>query len=109
MKTVLSTKMLSLSQKELFLNSGLGLVEYDALKIEFLDVKIPLDHTNYIFTSKNTVKVFLKQTDGLDRSKFHAFCVGDKTRSLLEENGVTVVESTQYASELGKIIVENYQ
>jgi len=109
MKTVLSTKILTPSQKELFLHSGLGLVEYDALKIEFLNVKIPLGHTNYIFTSKNTVQVFLKQTDGLDRSKFHAFCVGDKTRSLLEENGVTVVESTQYASELGKIIVENYQ
>ena len=63
MKTVLSTKMLSPSQKELFLNSGLGLVEYDALKIEQLDVKIPFTHSNYIFTSKNAVKAFLKQTN----------------------------------------------
>ena len=38
--------MLSLAQKELFLNSGLGLVEYDALKIELVDVRIPLDQVN---------------------------------------------------------------
>ncbi len=108
MKTVLSTKILSPSQKELFLNSGLGLVEYNALSIEFLEDKIPLEHKNYVFTSQNTVKVFIKQTEGLDRSGFRAFCVGDKTRSLLEDNGVLVVESTQYASELGKVIAQNY-
>ena len=80
MKTVLSTKMLSLPQKELFLNSGLGLVEYDALKIELLDVEIPFDCQNYIFTSKNAVKAFLNQTKGLDYSKFNIFCVGGKTK-----------------------------
>ena len=71
MKTVLSTKMLSPSQKELFLNSGLGLVEYDALKIEQLDVKIPFTHSNYIFTSKkidkqiknNTINVSINKTN----------------------------------------------
>lgn len=109
MKTVLSTKILSPSQKELFLNSGLGLVEYNALSIEFLEDKIPLEHKNYVFTSQNTVKVFIKQTEGLDRAGFRAFCVGDKTRSLLEDNGVLVVESTQYASELGKVIAQNYR
>ncbi|MCR9227790.1 MAG: uroporphyrinogen-III synthase [Flavobacteriaceae bacterium] len=109
MKTVLSTKMLSLSQKELFLNSGLGLVEYDALKIELLDVKIPLDHSNYIFTSKNAVNAFLKQTDGLDRSGFNAFCVGGKTKALLEDNGLKVMAMHEYASELAKHIVESHK
>ena len=109
MKTVLSTKMLSLSQKELFLNSGLGLVEYDALKIEFLNVKIPLDYTNYIFTSKNAVKAFLKQTKELDIPKFNTFCVGEKTKALLEENGLKVVEIAENASELAENIIKRHQ
>ena len=108
MKTVLSTKILTPSQKELFLNSGLGLVEYDALKIEFLDVKIPLDHQNYVFTSQNSVKVFLDQSKGMDLSDFHIFCVGEKTRSLLESNGLEVVKMTDYASDLGDFIVKNH-
>lgn len=108
MKTVLSTKILTPSQKELFLNSGLGLVEYDALKIEFLDTKIPLDHQNYIFTSRNAVHAFLQQTKGLDRSPFRCFCVGEKTKSLLEYNGVQVTQMIEYASDLGQFIVENH-
>ena len=44
MKTVLSTKILNASQKELFLNSNLGLVEYNAIKIEFLDTTIPFQY-----------------------------------------------------------------
>ena len=109
MKTVLSTKILTPSQKELFLNSGLGLVEYDALKIEFLKVEIPLDYSNYIFTSKNAVKAFLEQSESLDLSQFSAFCVGEKTKALLEENGLQVVEMAENASELAEILVEKYQ
>ncbi len=109
MKTVLSTKILTPSQKELFLNSGLGLVEYDALKIDFLKVKIPLDYCNYIFTSKNAVKAFLDQTEHLDKSKFNAFCVGLKTKSLLEENGLKLREMAENASELAQIIAKRYQ
>ncbi|MER3319363.1 MAG: uroporphyrinogen-III synthase [Allomuricauda sp.] len=109
MKTVLSTKMLSLSQKELFLNSGLGLVEYDALKIEFLDVEIPFDYQNYIFTSKNAVKAFLNQTKGLDYSKLNIFCVGEKTKALLEENELKVVEIAENASELAENIIKRHQ
>lgn len=109
MKTVLSTKMLSLPQKELFLNSGLGLVEYDALKIELLDVKIPLDFVNYIFTSKNAVHAFLKQAMHSDPSRFNAFCVGEKTKGLLETNGVKVVEMAQNALDLAEILVKKHQ
>ena len=109
MKTVLSTKILTPSQKELFLNSGLGLVEYDALKIEFLNVKIPLDCVNYIFTSKNAVKAFLNQTKDLNKTKFNAFCVGEKTKSILVENGLKVVAMAEYASELAKNIVKRNQ
>jgi len=109
MKTVLSTKILTPSQKELFLNSGLGLVEYDALQIEFLDIEIPLHHQNYIFTSKNAVKAFLRQTEGLDKSKFNAFCVGEKTKALLEKNGLKVIEIAENASDLAHFITKNHE
>ena len=108
MKTVLSTKILTPSQKELFLNSGLGLVEYDALQIEMLDVEIPLDFQNYIFTSKNAVKAFLTQVEGTDFSKFRAFCVGEKTASFLTEESIEVVETAENASSLAEKILENH-
>ncbi|WP_228236779.1 uroporphyrinogen-III synthase [Allomuricauda sp. M10] len=108
MKTVLSTKILTPSQKELFLNSGLGLVEYDALQIEFLNVDIPLDFQNYIFTSKNAVKAFLKQTKGCDVSNIRVFCVGEKTAAFLAEANIEVVENAENASSLAEKIVENH-
>ncbi|WP_036381242.1 uroporphyrinogen-III synthase [Muricauda sp. MAR_2010_75] len=109
MKTVLSTKILTPSQKELFLNSGLGLVEYDALKIDFLNVEIPLNYSNYIFTSKNAVKAFLNQVKPSNLSKFNVFCVGEKTKILLKENGLNVVKMAENALELGKNILKNHK
>ncbi len=109
MKTVLSTKILTPSQKELFLNSGLGLVEYDALKIDFLDVEIPLNYGNYIFTSKNAVKAFLNRVNPSNWPNFNAFCVGEKTKALLEENGLNVIKMTENALELGQNIAKNHK
>ena len=109
MKTVLSTKILTPAQKELFLNSGLGLVEYNALKIEFLNVEIPLNYTNYIFTSKNSVKAFLQQTEGSDLSNLNTFCVGEKTERFLEENGLNVAKTAENSSELADFIVKNHK
>lgn len=109
MKTVLSTKILSPSQKELFLNSGLGLVEYNALKIEFLNLTIPLHYQNHIFTSKNAVKAFLRHSKKIGTSDYKAFCVGEKTKAILEENDIKVIKNTENASDLGDFIVKNHQ
>lgn len=109
MKTLLSTKVLSPSQKELLLNTGLGLVEYNALEIEPLEVEIPLDWKNLIFTSQNAVKVFLAQTQGGDLGRFKAFCVGEKTAGLLKSNGMEVVQVCDYAAELGAQILKAHR
>ncbi|KQC30493.1 uroporphyrinogen-III synthase [Flagellimonas eckloniae] len=109
MKTALSTKILSPSQKELFLNSGLGLVEYNALKIEFLDTLIPLHYQNYIFTSKNAVKAFLNHSKKTDHSNCNAFCVGEKTKTILEENDIKIIKTTENASDLADFIVKNHK
>ncbi|TMU54936.1 uroporphyrinogen-III synthase [Flagellimonas algicola] len=104
MKTVLSTKVLSHSQKELFLNSGIGLVEYNALKFNFLEVDIPQHITHLIFTSKNAVRAFLDQTPQLQVSNYSVFCVGEKTKLLLEKNYLNVVKMAENASELAHFI-----
>jgi len=108
MKTVLSTKILTQPQRELFLNSGLGLVEYNAIHIDFLDVPIPLDHPNYIFTSKNAVKAFLRQSKNKKLPKLNAFCVGTNTKSFLEANGFTVLKTADNAATLATLIVQDH-
>ncbi|WP_136467850.1 DUF559 domain-containing protein [Flagellimonas onchidii] len=107
--TILSTKILTPSQKELLLNSGLGFVEYNALEIEFLDIEIPTNYSNYIFTSKNAVKAFLSHFDDTNFLEYRAFCVGEKTKSILEENGLNVVKMAQNASELADFITKNHK
>lgn len=109
MKTLLSTKILSPSQKELLLNSGLGLVEYNALDIETLEVEIPLEPKNLIFTSQNAVRPFLERTRGMDRSPFRTFCVGEKTARLLEAHGLGPVKACDYAAQLGPYLVEHHR
>ena len=113
MKTVLSTRILTLSQKELLLNSGIGFVEYDALHISMLDFKIPHNAEHVIVTSKNGAKSFLKAFEGnttnLSKETMRFYCVGDKTKSFLEDSGFLVSETASNASELGNLIVSKYK
>ncbi|WP_232778293.1 uroporphyrinogen-III synthase [Salegentibacter sediminis] len=103
--TSLSTKKLSLSQKNLFLNSGLSLVEYDAIKIEFLDFEIPESEIkNAIITSKNAAKVIVKRQLKIQ----NCFCVGEKTASFLKNNNFSIREVSDYGSDLAEMITENY-
>lgn len=105
MPTVLSTKKLAPNQKELLLNSGISLVEYDAIKIKSIDFVLEEKRIkNAIFTSKNAVNAILKKDLKIEDS----FCVGDKTAGLLEKNEYSVIEKAQNSAELGKALVENH-
>ncbi|MDH7447283.1 uroporphyrinogen-III synthase [Aquimarina sp. 2201CG14-23] len=105
--TILSTKKLSVAQKELLLNAGIGVVAYSAIEIEILDISgtytSPI--ANAIFTSKNAVKA-IQNTDIIIDV---CFCVGENTKKLLEENGQKVVETAKNASDLGKIIAKKHK
>ena len=105
---VLSTKVLTPPQKERLLRAGIGLVEYNAIETSYLDFEIDTDCDNYIFTSQNAVKSYTKSENSENRSKTNAFCVGKKTAELAEKHGFSVIVSTDYATDLGKIIVEKY-
>ncbi len=103
--SILSTKILSIAQKELLLNAGIGFVEYSAIEIELLDDNFYPKIENVIFTSKNAVKA-IRNTEFRTQN---CFCVGDKTKRLLEENGHKVIEVAQNASELAESIVKKYK
>lgn len=109
MATILSTKTLSLAQKELFLNSGIGLVEYDAISIGFdhssLDAPIP---RNLIFTSQNGVKGFFTQYPEFQTRELNIFCVGEKTKAQIEKEGYSVIASADYGEELANLIIKNF-
>ncbi len=108
--------MLSPSQKSLALNAGLRLVEYNAITVKLLDFELPKEHYDaLIFTSQNGVKAYVEHLgqlpahlrEGWEGMK-KVFCVGEKTKSLLEEHGFNVISSGRDATALGKNILENY-
>lgn len=105
MKTLLSTKILSLAQKELLLNSGIALVEYNAISIDFIDFNVKSVIENAIFTSQNAVRA-IKRADIKIKQ---AFCVGEKTKRLLEENGQKVAVMAKNASKLAEMISKEYK
>lgn len=104
-RTILSTKTLSLAQKNLILNAGVGFVEYDAIKIVFGQFEMPRSITNAIFTSQNAVRVI---NFGESQIK-NCFCVGDKTAELLKQKGQNVIKIAQNASDLGEFIAEYHK
>lgn len=104
MRTVLSTKKLAAHQKQLLLNTGIGLVEYEAIKTEFLDFEVTGKLNNCIITSKTAVKAIIKK--GIEACNY--FCVGEKTSELLRENNFNIAETANYGKDLAKIIVEKY-
>lgn len=55
MPTVLATKKLKENQRSLLLNAGISVVEYNAIKIEFIPFEVPATIENAIFTSQNGV------------------------------------------------------
>ena len=104
MKTVLSTKKLTQSQRSLLLNAGIGLVEQDFIQIVPINFEIEKLPQNIIFTSKNAAKIVLEKEILLKGKSI--FCVGDKTEAFLKKENLKVVEKAENAAELAQKIVE---
>lgn len=112
MKNLLSTKLLSIEQKTILNIAGLQFQEYEAIKVHFKEFQLDDNFDHYIFTSQNAVKSFLNQESHYLKNKKltkSCFCVGEKTKLLLEENGQKVIKMTQNASELGHFISKNHK
>lgn len=104
-KSILSTKILTQSQKSLLLNAGISLVEYDAISITLLDITIEHEVENAIITSQNTIDAVLKKNIKIK----NCFCVGEKTKALLEQNNFKVIENTDYGKNLAEKIIKSHK
>ena len=105
---ILSTKKLASNQKQFLLNANIALVEANFISIEHKNVALNDIADNLIFTSQNSV-ISVLNSSGLESLKSKpVFCVGIKTKDLLEKNGFEVLEFTNYAAELVEILGSKY-
>ncbi len=97
---VLSTKRLRPAQRNYLLNAGLAVVEADFIKICRLEPDVSEVGDSLIFTSGNAVRSILEHSKVAEFRERDCFCVGEKTRSLLQLNGFQVTASADSAAEL---------
>ncbi|MFP5439174.1 MAG: uroporphyrinogen-III synthase [Bacteroidia bacterium] len=106
---VLATKKLQPNQKLYLLNAGLSVIEADFIGIRYKPFEINNTTDNLIFTSQNGFVGFLKHKASGVFAGSKVFCVGEKTKNLIERHGFTVVEVAHDAESLAAILVEKYK
>ncbi len=106
--SILSTKTLSDEQRQVFLDANIDLLEQDFIEIENNNFELKKINDNLIFSSQNAVLSLIEQTDFENLKSKNCFCVGIKTKELLEQNGFKVDVYMDYASELAEIITLIY-
>lgn len=106
--SILSTKTLSDEQRQVFLDADFDLLEQDFIEIKNNLFQLDKFHDNLIFSSQNAVVSLMEQSGWEILKTKVVFCVGIKTKELLEANGFTVSVYMDYASELAEIITLIY-
>lgn len=102
--TILSTKKLLPNQKQALLDANIILIEEDFIETKIKKFELNEVNDNLIFTSKNAVQSILQHPKCDELKGKNIFCVGMKTKDLLEENGFNVIAYTGYAADLTEII-----
>lgn len=106
--SILSTKTLSAEQRQAFLDTDFDVLEQDFIEIKNNLFELNEINTNLIFSSQNAVLSLIEQTGWEVLKTKTVFCVGIKTKDLLELNGFKVDVYMDYASELAEIITLIY-
>ena len=96
---VLSTKKLRFHQLERLMGAQCDVIDYDALQIEIQPFSIPKKPNYWVFSSQNAVRSFLANPTASAHQN-PILCVGEKTKSLLEENGQKVIKTAPNMLEL---------
>lgn len=107
---LLGTKKLSIYLRDLLIKNQFSLVEHSFIQIKPLSVQIRITNENLIFTSQNAVKIAFSNSKIkplLEGKKY--FCVGEKTKCILEENGQKVTKKAQNSAELAHFLEKNYK
>ena len=105
---ILSTKTLLSHQKQTLLDAGFSVAEANFIKTENSDFDLKEINDNLIFTSQNAAQSVLLHPKSNELKSKTVFCVGIKTKALLEENGFNVDVYVDYASDLAEIITLIY-
>lgn len=105
---ILSTKKLSVVQKNLFEKEKINIIDFDFIEIKTSLFELKNINENLIFTSQNSVKAILSSPKCVELKTKKVFCVGLKTKTLLSENGFNVVAYTDYTADLAEIISQIY-
>lgn len=106
--SILSTKTLSEEQRKVFIDADFDLLEQDFIEIKNTLFELNKINNNLIFSSQNAVLSLMEQNGWEVLKSKPVFCVGIKTKELLESNGFTVDVYLDYASELAEIITLIY-
>ncbi|WP_304196702.1 uroporphyrinogen-III synthase [Flavobacterium alvei] len=106
--TILSTKILLSHQKQALLDVGFSVTEANFIKTENSDFDLNGIKDKLIFTSQNAAQSVLLHPKSQELKTKNVFCVGIKTKALLEENGFNVDVYVDYASDLAEIITLIY-
>lgn len=107
---LLSTKILDFNFKSQIAQIGISIIEFPFIKINSIPLKNFKFQSSLIFSSQNAVKFAFenpkikKQIEG---KKY--FCVGEKTKALLEKKGQKVIKMTHNASDLAYQIIKTYK
>lgn len=105
---ILSTKKLMSNQRQFLLNAGFSLVEADFISIDFIKTDLKVTNDFLLFTSQNAVNSVLSNENFENLKEKKCFCVGKKTKVLLEQNGFQVLQAFDYVEELTPFLITNY-
>ena len=106
---ILSTKILTDSQKKPLIEAGLELIENDFISTQIKSFDLKNINESLIFTSQNSVESILQHPELETLKTKKVYCVGIKTKNLLAENGFEVIAYTGYAADLAEIITLIYK
>lgn len=105
---ILSTKTLSKVQKQELVNANFNVLEVDFIATQNQSFELNDIFDNLILTSQNAAQSILLHSKCEELKTKNVFCVGLKTKALLEENGFNVGVYVDYASDLAEIITLIY-
>lgn len=101
---LLSTKCLSIQAQNRFIQTGVNYSCWDFILSTPKTFDASVENKTLIFTSQNAVQAVFNQ---LQFEGNLCYCVGEKTKKRLEENGQKVVKMMQNAADLADFILKN--
>lgn len=105
---ILSTKKLTLDQKKELENANFDCTDLNFIATKNKSFEFREINEKLIFTSQNAAQSVLLHPQIEELKAKEVFCVGIKTKALLEENGFTVSVYVDYAADLAEIITLIY-